>query len=198
ARMDAPLAVRFACLCHDLGKGTTPPAEWPRHIAHEARSETLARALAERLKAPADATELAGLVAREHTNIHRSPEFGAAAVVRLLERCDAFRRPDRFTNALMACEADARGRLGLEDQPYLARPRLLVAYTVAAAVPTAPIAEAAAARGAQGPAIAEAIHQARVNAVEEQLAQYKADGEAAAEAASRQSADSGDAAITGS
>ena len=83
AALDAPLAARWACLCHDLGKGETPPAEWPRHIAHEARSERLARQVSARLKAPTEATELALMVAREHTNIHRSPSFGAAAVVRL-------------------------------------------------------------------------------------------------------------------
>lgn len=174
ARMQAPLSVRFACLCHDLGKGTTPPEEWPRHIAHEARSEELARAVAARLRAPSDAAELAALVAREHTNIHRSTEFAAAPVVRLLERCDAFRRPDRFTEALLACEADSRGRLGLEHRAYPARTRLLVAFTTAAAVPTAQVAEAAMARGQQGKTIADAIHAARVAAVAEQLALYDA------------------------
>src|SRR5574343_320676 len=124
AALDAPLAARWACLCHDLGEGETPPAEWPRHIAHEARSERLARQVAARPKTPTEATELALMVAREHTNIHRSPSFGAAAVVRLLERCDAFRRPQRLADALLACEADARGRLGLQDSPYPARPLL--------------------------------------------------------------------------
>jgi tRNA nucleotidyltransferase (CCA-adding enzyme) len=161
ARLQAPLAARFACLCHDLGKGSTPPAEWPRHIAHEARSERLTRTLAARLKPPTEATELALLVAREHTNIHRSAELGPAALLRLLERCDAFRRPQRFAEALLACEADARGRLGFEERAYPQRPLLAQALAVASGIDAAGVAAAAMARGAQGPAIAKAIAQAR-------------------------------------
>ena len=169
ARLQAPLTVRFACLCHDLGKGTTPAEEWPRHIAHEARSEHLARTLAQRLKAPADATELALLVAREHTNIHRAPEFGPAALLRLLERCDAFRRPVRFEEALLACEADARGRLGFEDCDYPARPRLRAAAGIARQVDTARVAEQAQTHGWSGPSIGQAIHQARLQALAQGL-----------------------------
>jgi len=165
AAMDAPLPVRFACLCHDLGKGTTHPDEWPRHIGHEGRSERLARALAARLKAPTEATELAAVVAREHTDIHRATEYGAAALLRLIERCDAFRRPERFAQALLACEIDARGRLGLGQRDYPSRPLLARAFAAAAALPTAEVAAAAMARGAQGEAIAEAIHQARAQAI---------------------------------
>ncbi|HJV71783.1 multifunctional CCA addition/repair protein [Ideonella sp.] len=170
AAMDAPLTVRFACLCHDLGKGTTRPDEWPRHIGHEGRSERLARALAARLKAPTEATELAAVVAREHTNIHRATELGPAALLRLIERCDAFRRPERFAQALLACEIDARGRLGLEQRDYPSRPLLTRAFEAAAALPTADVAAAAMARGAQGEAIAKAIHQARAQAIAAALA----------------------------
>ena len=126
-RLQAPLAVRYACLCHDLGKGSTPASEWPRHLAHEARSAKLAQQLSARWKVPNDCRELAETVAREHGNIHRSGDFNAPAVMRLLERCDALRRPQRFHDALLACECDARGRLGLEDAPYPQRPRLTAA-----------------------------------------------------------------------
>jgi tRNA nucleotidyltransferase (CCA-adding enzyme) len=170
AAMQAPLPVRFACLCHDLGKGTTPAEEWPRHIGHEARSETLAREVSARLKAPTECTELAALVAREHTNIHRATEYGAAALLRLIERCDAFRRPERFAHALLACEIDARGRLGLQDRDYPSRALLSRAFEAAVALPTAPVAQAALARGAQGDAIAQAIHQARAQAIAQGLA----------------------------
>ncbi len=165
ARLDTPLAVRFACLGHDLGKADTPADVLPRHIGHEERSVRLVLDLSERLRVPADCRELAELVAREHGNIHRSNEFAAAAVVRLLERCDALRRPDRFALALLACECDARGRLGLQEQAYPQRPRLLAALALAAAVDTATVATQATARGARGPAIGEAIHAARVQAV---------------------------------
>ncbi|NDY92605.1 multifunctional CCA addition/repair protein, partial [Ideonella livida] len=147
ARLQAPLAVRYACLGHDLGKGNTPADILPRHLGHEARSEALVRTVNARLKVPGDCAELALLVAREHTHIHRSPEGGASALLRLMERCDAFRRPERFEQALLACEADARGRLGLEAQPYAARPLLQAAFAAARGVDTAPVAAAAVARG---------------------------------------------------
>jgi tRNA nucleotidyltransferase (CCA-adding enzyme) len=169
AAMQAPLPVRFACLCHDLGKGTTAPEEWPRHIGHEGRSERLAAGVSARLKAPNDCAELATLVAREHTNVHRATELGAAALLRLIERCDAFRRPERFAQALLACEIDARGRLGFEDRDYPSRPLLARAFAAAAEMPTAEIAAAALARGAKGEAIAKAIHQARTRAIEQGL-----------------------------
>lgn len=170
ARLAAPLPVRFACLCHDLGKGSTPPDMWPRHIGHEARSVALLHEVAERLRVPTDCRELAETVAREHGNVHRSEQFGAAALVRLLDRCDAWRRPDRFEQLLLACECDARGRLGLEDEPYAPRQRLAQVLALARTVDTAAVAGAARGRGAQGPAIGEAIHQARVEAVRQGLA----------------------------
>ncbi len=170
ARLAAPLPVRFACLCHDLGKGSTPPDMWPRHIGHEARSVALLHEVAERLRVPTDCRELAETVAREHGNVHRSEQFSAAALVRLLDRCDAWRRPDRFEQLLLACECDARGRLGLEDEPYAPRQRLAQVLALARTVDTAAVAGAARERGAQGPAIGEAIHQARVEAVRQGLA----------------------------
>ena len=165
ARLQAPLAVRYACLCHDLGKGTTPPEDWPRHIAHEARSVALARQVGERWRVPTDCRELAEVTAREHGNIHRSGTLGPAALVRLFDRCDAWRRPARFADLLLACECDARGRLGLEDQAYQQRPRLLAALALAQAVDTAAEAARAAARGLRGPAIGQAIGAARAQAL---------------------------------
>jgi tRNA nucleotidyltransferase (CCA-adding enzyme) len=165
AQLNAPLSVRFACLCHDLGKGVTPADVLPRHIGHEAASARLLKGVCERWRVPVDCRELADVVAREHGNIHRSSEFNPAAVVRLLERCDAFRKPARFAEVLLACECDARGRGGLQDQPYPQRPRLLAALAAAQAVATQPIAEAAQAAGRQGPQIGELIHAARVQAV---------------------------------
>ena len=170
ARLGASLPVRFACLGHDLGKGTTPADVLPRHIGHEVRSEKLVRALCDRWKVPTECRELAEVVAREHGNVHRSAELNAAAVLRLLERCDALRRAERFEEALLACECDARGRAGKEDEPYPQRPRLAAALRAALSVDTAPVAEAAAARGLAGPAIGEAVREARVRAVADALA----------------------------
>jgi tRNA nucleotidyltransferase (CCA-adding enzyme) len=169
ARLRSPLAVRYACLCHDLGKGTTPRDGWPRHLGHEARSATLARAVGERWKVPAECRELADVVAREHGNIHRSAGLDARALMRLFERCDALRRPQRFHDALLACECDARGRLGLEDAPYPQRARLTSALAAALAAPAHAVAEQAAAAGLAGPAIGERIREARIAAIEAEL-----------------------------
>ena len=170
ARLDAPLPVRFACLGHDLGKGQTPAAVLPRHIGHEARSVVLVQALSQRLRVGADCRELAELTAREHGNVHRSGELGAAALVRLLERCDAWRRPQRFAQLLLACECDYRGRLGLEDRAYAPLPRLLQVLQWAQAVDTAAVSARVVARGGSGPEIAAAVHDARVQAVAQGLA----------------------------
>jgi tRNA nucleotidyltransferase (CCA-adding enzyme) len=165
ARLQAPLAVRVACLFHDLGKGTTPAHILPRHLGHEERSARLLKKVCERLRAPTDCRELADVVAREHGNIHRSSDLNAAALVRLLERCDAFRKPQRFGEVLLACECDARGRGGLGESPYPQRPHLWAALMAAQGVATNLIAEEAMAAGIQGKAIGELIHQARVNAL---------------------------------
>jgi len=170
ARLEAPLSVRFACLGHDLGKGTTPVDVLPRHLGHEGRSVALVRALCERWRVPSDCRELAEVVAREHGNIHRSLEFGAAALVRLLERCDGLRQAARFDLVLLACECDARGRCGLEEVPYAPRPHLRRVQSLALGVDTAQVAAEAIARGRRGPAIGEAVHVARVLAVEAGLA----------------------------
>ena len=165
AQLQAPLAVRFACLCHDLGKGLTPAEMLPGHIGHEAASARLLKGVCERWRVPTDCRELADVVVREHGNIHRSGEFSPATTVRLLERCDAFRKPGRFADVLLTCECDARGRLGLDAAPFPQRAQLLAALHAAQAVATQPIAEAAQAAGRGGPQIGELIHLARVQAV---------------------------------
>jgi len=165
ARLGAALPVRFACLTHDLGKGTTPAEALPRHLGHEGRSAALMHAVADRWRVPTACRELAEVVAREHGNIHRSGTLGAAALVRLLERCDALRRPDRFADALLACECDARGRAGKHDEAYPQRPRLLRALSAAQGIDATAVANAAIERGARGPAIGRAVHEARVHAV---------------------------------
>jgi tRNA nucleotidyltransferase (CCA-adding enzyme) len=161
--------VRWACLCHDLGKGTTPHAEWPRHHGHEARGARLAQAVAERLRVPTDCRELADVVAREHGHVHASGTLGAAALLRLFERCDALRRPDRFADVLLACECDARGRSGLEDRPYAPATRLPPLLQAALRIDSAGIAAAALARGRRGPEIGAAVQAARVAALEAAL-----------------------------
>ncbi|MBB6560625.1 tRNA nucleotidyltransferase (CCA-adding enzyme) [Acidovorax soli] len=174
ARLDAPLTVRFACLAHDLGKGTTPADVLPRHIDHERRSAELLQDVAERLRVPVDCREIADVVAREHGNIHRSGELAAAPLVRLLERCDALRKPGRMPEILLACECDARGRLGMEENAYPQRPRLLGVLAAAQSVVTREIAAKAAAKGLSGPQVGDLIHQARVEAVAQWLSAHPA------------------------
>ncbi len=171
ARLSAPLAVRFACLTHDLGKGTTPVDVLPRHIGHEQRSSRLLKAVAERLRVPVDCRELADVVAREHGNIHRSGDLGAAALVRLLERCDAIRKPARLDEILQACECDARGRLHFEEAAYPQRARINAALAAVQSVATSVIAAHAASKGVTGQKVGELIHAARVEAVAQWLAQ---------------------------
>ncbi|HLL18388.1 MAG TPA: HD domain-containing protein, partial [Rubrivivax sp.] len=165
ARLQAPLAVRFACLGHDLGKGTSDPRFLPRHHGHEQRSAALVRQVCERLRVPVDCKELADVVAREHGHVHASATLGAVALIRLFERCDALRRPDRFALLLQACECDARGRGGREEIVYEPARRLPPLLQVARSIDTAAVAALAVERGKQGPEIGAAVRQARVRAV---------------------------------
>lgn len=118
ARLTKNTCVRFATLVHDLGKGTTPKSEWPRHIAHEDRSIPLVKALCERAGTPKDFRELALIVAQWHTHCHRALELKPTTLLKVFQQTDAFRRPERFDNFLIACEADARGRTGFENREY--------------------------------------------------------------------------------
>jgi tRNA nucleotidyltransferase (CCA-adding enzyme) len=164
------LPVRFAALTHDLGKATTPEDVLPRHIGHEMRSVDLLRPMCERLRVPNECRDLALLVAREHGNIHRVMEMGAQALVRLFERCDALRKPARFAEALQACEADARGRLGFETREYPQAERLRLALTAARSVDAGAVAQAFASDPAK---IKDAVHRARAKAVAEALGDGK-------------------------
>jgi tRNA nucleotidyltransferase (CCA-adding enzyme) len=110
--------VRFAALTHDLGKGTTPPSEWPRHVMHEHRGVELIHKLCDRLRVPNAYRELAASVSRYHLNAHKALELRPKTLLELCESLDGFRRPDRFEGFVLACEADARGRKGLENRDY--------------------------------------------------------------------------------
>lgn len=174
ARVDAPLDVRFAALCHDLGKGTTDKALLPRHIGHEQRSVKLLRALCERLRVPVPCRELAEVVAREHGHVHGAMSLGAPALLRLLIRCDAIRRPDRFVRVVMACECDARGRLGLQDRHYPQAAHLHNMLKAALSVDTASLSTLAMQQGLSGMEVGAQIEQARVKAIASALADNQA------------------------
>lgn len=123
AQLDLSLPARFAALMHDLGKGTTPADILPRHIGHEQRSVTLLEPVCERLRVPADCRDVARLVARFHGDMGKVTELRPDTQLKILERCDALRRPDRFEEILGACEADYRGRLSYTERPFAAGER---------------------------------------------------------------------------
>jgi len=158
--LSADIEVRFAALTHDLGKGTTPKNKLPSHPGHEIRGVKLIRCMDERLPIPKACRDLAVLVAEFHTHCHRALELKSKTIVKLLEKCDAFRRPERFGQFLVSCEADARGREGLENKRYPQADFLRSAFTAACSVNTAEIAAQHA-----GSKIPAAIHKAREKAV---------------------------------
>lgn len=162
ARLQASLPVRFAALTHDLGKGVTPSEILPSHRGHEAHSVRLLEPLCARLRVPSECRDLALLTARYHGDIHRTAELRPETMVKIIEQADGIRRPDRFMQMLLACECDARGRTGHEEDEY---PQAQHFMAVLAAV-----------RGIDAGAIAKAcpdpaqiplrVHAARVEAVQ--------------------------------
>jgi len=154
--------VRFAVLIHDLGKGTTPQDEWPRHIAHEHSGLKLVKDVCQRLKVPNQHRDLALKVCEFHTHCHRALELRGKTLLKLLNKTDALRRPERFEAFLLACEADARGRLGLEERPYPQADYLRQALATAVTVSAADFAD----QGLAGKAIGEAIVAERISMLE--------------------------------
>ena len=163
-----PLSVRWACLLHDVGKGLTPEAEWPRHIAHEHTGLRLIKAVNSRFKVPRDCQELALLVGQYHTHGHRALELKPSTVLELLQSFDVYRRPQRFEDFIVACEMDARGRDGFEQRDYPQANYLRGAAEAAKAVSVQPLIE----KGLQGMALGEALKVERLDALKIYKAQY--------------------------
>lgn len=155
--------VGFCALTHDLGKALTPKEQLPRHVGHEHRGVEPLRALAARLKIPAEYAELAELVCREHLNVHRAFELKSATVLKLLNALDALRRPERLQIFLTACMADKRGRLGHEQDDYPQAAWLRRARDAAASITSGPFI----AQGLQGAAIGAAMEKARMQTIGE-------------------------------
>lgn len=161
ARLTPLASVRFAALTHDLGKALTPRDKWPRHPGHEVASVRLVTELCARLRIPNDYRDLAVLVARHHGVVHRAFELRPSTVLELLENTDAIRRAERFESFLLACEADARGRTGLQDRAYAQADYLRRALAAVRGI--VPTAEEAATL--QGPEIAERLRKRRLEAL---------------------------------
>ncbi|MFQ3324979.1 MAG: tRNA nucleotidyltransferase (CCA-adding enzyme) [Pseudomonadales bacterium] len=154
-------SVRFAALIHDLGKGTTPLAELPRHIDHEVRGIKIIEALCNNIKVPNDFRDLAKISCEFHTHIHRALELKPATVLKVIERCDAIRRPERFEHFLLACEADAKGRLNLEEIPYPQADYIRAMFKACQAVS----AKQLAGLGLKGKELGEMLRSKRVDAI---------------------------------
>ena len=162
AKRNHSLGVRFAALTHDLGKATTPEETLPHHNGHEARSVGLLKTMSERLRVPADCRDLALLVARYHGDVHRARELRADTIVKLFDGCDLWRKPERFELIMRACESDAHGRTGHENDAYPQAPYLLRCVQAAQAVNAGEIANAC----LNKKLIAEKVREARIKAVE--------------------------------
>jgi tRNA nucleotidyltransferase (CCA-adding enzyme) len=165
AKLERSLEVRFAALGHDLGKATTPEETLPRHIGHEQRSLDLVQSVCTRLRVPSDCRDLALLVAQYHSNIHRARDLRPDTIVKLFDRCDLWRKPERFTEILYACESDAHGRTGHENDAYPQAGYLLACARAAQAVNAGDIARACPDKNL----IADKVREARIVAVEEAI-----------------------------
>ncbi len=153
--------VRFAALMHDLGKGTTPKDEWPRHINHEARGADIVLEVCKRMRVPNHYRDLAERTARFHLHYHRALELKASTVVKTLEQLDAYRKPERFEKFLLASEADARGRPGFEDKYFEQGDFFRKAFQVSCDIDVASLRE----QGFEHKALADKIRDERVKNV---------------------------------
>lgn len=166
AKLSQDTLIRFAALVHDLGKGATPKEQWPSHRGHEERSVNLIHELCDRYRIPGRYRDLAVIVARHHLDCHRIAEMRADTILKKLEAMDALRRPDRFAQFLIACEADIRGRLGFEDRDYPQAQYLANTLAAACGIDTSAIQK----EHLEGKEIAKAIAKMRINAIEKAIA----------------------------
>ena len=165
ARLTENSVTRFAALVHDLGKATTPREEWPKHIEHEEKGVPLINQLCDRLRIPNDYRALGIHAARYHLLCHRARELRPETILKLLKNVDAFRKPERFEQFLLACEADARGRKGYEDNPYPQAELLRKAFEAARQVDTRSLAN----NGMDGKQIAEEIQLLQTKAIKQAI-----------------------------
>lgn len=161
--------VVFAALLHDLGKGSTPPSEWPRHHGHEQRGVADVEAICERLRVPNSYRDLARLVTRYHGHYHRAAELRPATLLDTLEALDALRRPERLAKFLLACEADSRGRPGYQTRDFAQPAIIRAAHAAASSITAAPLLAA----GVQGRAIGEQLRQQRIAAIATAVAAWQ-------------------------
>jgi tRNA nucleotidyltransferase (CCA-adding enzyme) len=169
AGLSQEVDVRFAALVHDLGKATTPKARLPSHPGHERRSVGLIKMMANRMPIPTGCRELALVVAEFHGHCHKAFELRPATILKVLERTDAFRRPERFDRFLLACEADSRGRTGFETRPYPQGQYFKMALQSAAAISGRDLIR----EGMDGAQIGDALRHKRLQAISRFKSEYQ-------------------------
>jgi tRNA nucleotidyltransferase (CCA-adding enzyme) len=160
-RVSNKLSVRFAALVHDLGKGLTDPALWPSHKGHEKLGLAPINALCERVKVPNDCRDLALLMSEFHSHVHHAFKLKPATINDFLDKCDVWRKPERFADLLLACTADAKGRTGFEERDYPNADYIWQAYLVAKEVNVQEIVQA----GYKGAEIKQQLRQKRIHAI---------------------------------
>ncbi len=163
AKLSNDTVVRWAALCHDFGKGVTPESEWPHHHGHEKKGLKLIKAACNRLKVPNEHRDLALIVSEYHTHCHKAFELKAATVVKVFDKTDAWRKPERFAQFLDCCRADLRGRTGFEKEEYPQADYFAEALAVASAIPVQDII----AEGFSGPAIRDQLTKRRIYAIDQ-------------------------------
>ncbi|ASW81896.1 multifunctional CCA addition/repair protein [Vibrio anguillarum] len=161
AKLSSSIAVRFAAQVHDLGKGVTPKSEWPSHKMHCHTGINIIKALCERVRIPNECKELALLVCEQHSNIHRAAELKPSTKLKILDKLDAWRKPERLLDVLLCCQADHAGRLGCEETPYPQRDIFLKAYQAALSIDVQQVIR----DGFQGKAIKEELDKRRIAAI---------------------------------
>ncbi|ENM5757602.1 multifunctional CCA addition/repair protein [Vibrio mimicus] len=163
ALLSDSLPVRFSAQVHDLGKGVTPPSEWPSHKLHCHTGLKIIESLCDRIRVPNEFRDLALAVCAQHSNIHRADELKPATKLKVLGLLDVWRKPERLEQVLLCCEADHRGRLGLEEKSYPQRDIFLQAYQAALSVEV----QAVIRDGFQGKQIKEELDKRRIQAISE-------------------------------
>ncbi|MUK42116.1 multifunctional CCA addition/repair protein [Aliivibrio fischeri] len=165
ALLSQDLPTRFAAQVHDLGKGVTPESEWPSHKLHCHTGIKLIKRLCDRVRVPNDYRDLALLVCEHHSNIHRAAELRAQTFIKIFDKMDVWRKPERLAPILLCCQADHAGRLGLETQPYPQKKRFESAFDAAKNVEVKDVVAA----GFKGPEIREELSKRRIEAVKDKL-----------------------------
>ncbi|MGN2672200.1 multifunctional CCA addition/repair protein [Aliivibrio fischeri] len=165
ALLSQDLPTRFAAQVHDLGKGVTPESEWPSHKLHCHTGIKLIKRLCDRVRVPNDYRDLALLVCEHHSNIHRAAELRAQTFIKIFDKMDVWRKPERLAPILLCCQADHAGRLGLEAQPYPQKKRFEAAFDAAKNVEVKDVVAA----GFKGPEIREELSKRRIEAIKDKL-----------------------------